>query len=86
MIGQHGDAFGEDRDLYIRRTGVTLVAMIIADDLGFDFLVERHDVCFSFFIFTGPHFNRAGLHARSFHREQDQSLGRLLYPKMGNLR
>ncbi len=56
--------------------------MVFADDLGLDFLVERHDVCFSFYIFTGSICNRAGLHVRSLHREQVQSLGRLLYSKI----
>ena len=48
MVGQLEDAGGQDGYLYFRRTGVGLVAVVVGNDLGFSFLVKRHDVCYPF--------------------------------------
>jgi len=48
MIGQLEDAGGQNRYLNFRRAGVALVTVVVGDDLGFNFLIKRHDVCNSF--------------------------------------
>ena len=48
VLGQLEDAAGQDGHLDFRRTGIGLVAVVIGNDLGFYFLVKRHDVCYSF--------------------------------------
>ncbi len=37
---------GDDCDLDLGRARVRLVAVLLVDELGLDFLCERHDVCF----------------------------------------
>ncbi len=46
MLGELGNAIGQDGDLHFRRTGILVVAMKTFDRLGLDFFCKRHDVCF----------------------------------------
>jgi hypothetical protein len=46
VLGQLGDAVGQNGDLNFGRTGVGIMTMKILDRLGLDFLSEWHDVCF----------------------------------------
>jgi hypothetical protein len=48
MIGQLLDAAGQDGDLHFRGTGIRIMAMIVRDQFGLNFFIERHDVCFPF--------------------------------------
>jgi NAD-dependent deacetylase len=63
MVSQLEDAAGQDGHLDLRRTGVGFMAVVIRDDLGFDFLVKRHDVCYPFFNFFEQVSSLAGLAA-----------------------
>src|SRR5258708_16049746 len=42
VLGQTGDPLGQQRDLDLRRAGVTLTCRVRGDDLLLDFGVERH--------------------------------------------
>ena len=46
VLGQLLDAACDDGNLYLRRAGVRIVAMIIRDQFCFYFLSQWHDVCF----------------------------------------
>ena len=48
VLGQLGDALGQDGNLHIRRTGIAFVQGEVGDRLRLFFLFEWHDVCFSF--------------------------------------
>jgi hypothetical protein len=48
MVSELENAGGQDGHLDFRRTGISLVAVVIRNNLGLDFLVKRHDVCNSF--------------------------------------
>jgi hypothetical protein len=48
VLGQLGDALGQDGNLYICRSGIAFVQGEVGDRLRLIFLLEWHDVCFSF--------------------------------------
>src|SRR5512142_3330725 len=45
MLGKLLDAACHDGDLYLGRTSIAFMTVIIGNELGLDFLRERHDVC-----------------------------------------
>jgi hypothetical protein len=49
MIGQLLDAAGKNCDLHFGRAGISIVAMKVGDELGLNFFLQRHDVCFPFY-------------------------------------
>lgn len=50
VLGELLDPGREDRDLYLRRTGITLVPRIRLDDFFFDLFVDSHSVLIAFSI------------------------------------
>src|SRR5215204_6267445 len=63
VLGQVGDALGQDRHLNLRRTGVTLGCGVLVDDLLLGCSVDRHSVLLSVSRCAAPPVPDRAVHA-----------------------